>query len=298
MDYHVPVMQQECVEGLDIKAEGIYVDATFGGGGHSKAIEQKLKGKGKLFAFDQDTDAMKNTWDSPHFEFINQNFKHLKRYLKLYNAIPIQGLFADLGISSHQIDVPERGFSFRYNAELDMRMGQGVELTAADVLNDYSEEKLAELFRNYGEIRSHKKLAAAICDQRKLKPFQNIADLLEVLGAFTGKFPNKFYALVFQALRIEVNQEMEALKALLQQSIEVLDKGGRLVVLSYHSLEDRLVKNFMKTGNAEGVSEKDFYGNIYRPFKLINKKPIMASAEEVIENNRARSAKLRIAEKR
>ncbi|MEX2589362.1 MAG: 16S rRNA (cytosine(1402)-N(4))-methyltransferase RsmH [Chitinophagales bacterium] len=295
MDYHVPVMLNECVEALAIKKDGIYVDVTFGGGGHSKAIDAQLDG-GKLFAFDQDTDAQKNCWDSPHLNFINQNFRHLKRYLKLYNAIPIQGLFADLGISSHQIDVPERGFSFRYDADLDMRMGSA-EISAADILNTYSPEQIAKVLWEYGELGNSRKLAAEIVAFRGQKSFKRINDLLQVLEPFAGSMPNKFYARVFQALRMEVNQELDALKEMLEQSLEVLDTGGRLVVLSYHSLEDRLVKNFMKTGRVDGVQQKDFYGNIERPFRVITKKPMLPSKAEVKRNSRARSAKLRIAEK-
>lgn len=296
MVYHVPVMLEECIEALAIRKDGTYVDATFGGGGHSRAIDQELDG-GKLFAFDQDPDAKNNCWDSSHLVFINQNFQHIKRYLKLYKAIPIQGLFADLGISSHQIDVPERGFSFRYDAPLDMRMGPAAGFTAAELLNTATESHLAKVLWQYGELKNSKKIAAELIAYRKQKPLETTGDLVQVLNPFAGKLPNKFYARVFQALRMEVNGELNALKELLSQSIEVLEKGGRLVVLSYHSLEDRLVKNFMKTGNADGEQRKDFYGNIERPFKLIVKKPLLPSAEEIKRNKRARSAKLRIAEK-
>lgn len=295
MEYHVPVMLDECIQALNIQKDGKYVDVTFGGGGHSRAIDSKLDG-GQLFAFDQDTDAQENCWESPHLHFINQNFQHLKRYLKLYKAIPIQGLFADLGISSHQIDVPERGFSFRYDADLDMRMGSA-EITAADVLNTYTQDEIAKVFWEYGELRNSRKLASVVVSYRDQQAFKTTGDLMQALDAFAGGMPNKFFAKVFQALRIEVNQEMEVLKSMLEQSLEVLDEGGRLVVLSYHSLEDRIVKNFMKTGNVDGVQEKDFYGNIKRPFKLINKKPILPTDAEIKRNSRARSAKLRIAEK-
>lgn len=296
MEYHIPVMLEECVKALNIRADGTYVDVTFGGGGHSRAIDAELNG-GKLFAFDQDTDAEKNCWESPHLTFINQNFQHVKRYLKLHNAIPVQGLFADLGISSHQIDVPERGFSFRFDADLDMRMGPAAELTAADLLNTYTEERLSDVFWEYGELTNSRVLASEIVTFRKQSSFKRINDLLRVIEPFAGKMPNRFYARVFQALRMEVNQELDMLKKMLEQSLEVLDEGGRLVVLTYHSLEDRLVKNFMKTGNVEGELQKDFYGNIQRPFKSLTKKPWLPSAKEIKKNPRSRSAKLRIAEK-
>jgi 16S rRNA (cytosine1402-N4)-methyltransferase len=295
--YHNPVLLHECLEGLAINPDGIYVDTTYGGGGHSSAIEGKLK-HGKLVVFDQDEDAL-NENKSEHILFINQNFRYLKKYLKYYEMIPIDGLLADLGVSSHQIDTPERGFSTRYNAELDMRMNKNNPLTAKEIINTYSEFELQRIFSEYGEIINSKRLASAIGTARKEKEISTINELKEAIKACVNKVnDNQYYAQVFQALRIEVNDELGALKDLLTQSGDVMKKGGRLVVISYHSLEDRLVKNFIAKGKFKGEAEKDFYGNrLQVPFKAVNKKPIIADREERSKNPRSRSAKLRIAEK-
>ncbi|MCX2742656.1 16S rRNA (cytosine(1402)-N(4))-methyltransferase RsmH [Mangrovivirga sp. M17] len=299
MMYHKPVMLKECLEGLAIKPEGIYVDVTFGGGGHSKPILKYLS-EGKLFAFDQDVDAKANAdqIESPNFQFIQSNFRYLKKYLKLYGINKVDGVLADLGISSHQIDVPERGFSTRYEAQLDMRMDQNTNLTAEEIVNTYSESQLHRILGIYGELKNARTAAATIVSHRINKRIQTVNQLKEVLQKCTprGK-ENKYLAQVFQALRIEVNDEMKALEDFLMQTAEVIRPGGRLVVMSYHSLEDRLVKNFIAKGNFQGQPEKDFYGNLIRPFEPVNRKPIIASEEEVAENSRARSAKLRIGER-
>ena len=295
--YHQPVLLNESITGLDLKENGIYVDATFGGGGHSKKILEQLKG-GRLLGFDQDEDAQKNVLDDPRFQLIPQNFKYAKNFLQLYNALPIDGLLADLGVSSHQFDVAERGFSFRFDAPLDLRMDVKNPQTAASILETYDENQLADVFFHYGELRNARKIARAIAQARTEKPIRTTGDLKQILTPFFPKNQeNKFLSMAFQALRIEVNQELEALKILLQQALDMLRSGGRLVVISYHSLEDRLVKNFMKTGNLNGEVVKDFYGNIQTPFRLITRKAIVPSDAEIAENNRARSAKLRIAEK-
>jgi 16S rRNA (cytosine1402-N4)-methyltransferase len=295
--YHTPVLLNESIEGLNLKENGIYVDATFGGGGHSKKILEHLK-DGRLLGFDQDEDAQKNVLNDPRFFLIPQNFKYAKNFLQLYHALPIDGLLADLGVSSHQFDVAERGFSFRFDAPLDLRMDVKNSLTAAEILEKYDENQLADLFYNYGELKNSRKIANVIVRARAEKPIQTTGDLKNLLTPFFPKNQeNKFLSMVFQALRIEVNQELEALKILLQQSVDMLKPGGRLVVISYHSLEDRLVKNFMKTGNLNGEIVKDFYGNNQTPFRLITRKAIVPSDAEISENNRARSAKLRIAEK-
>ncbi|NMM50076.1 16S rRNA (cytosine(1402)-N(4))-methyltransferase RsmH [Marinigracilibium pacificum] len=299
MMYHKPVMLGECIEGLAIKPEGVYVDVTFGGGGHSKPI-LKLLSEGKLFAFDQDVDAKANAdqIESPNFQFIQSNFRYLKKYLKLYGINKVDGVLADLGISSHQIDVPERGFSTRYEAQLDMRMDQNSNLTAEEIVNTYSESQLHRIFGIYGELKNARTAAATIVSHRINNRIQTVNQLKEVLKSCTprGK-ENKYHAQVFQALRIEVNDEMKALEDFLMQTAEVIKPGGRLVVMSYHSLEDRMVKNFIAKGNFQGQPEKDFYGNLIRPFEPVNRKPIIASDEEVAENSRARSAKLRIGER-
>lgn len=293
-------MLQECLEALDIKPSGYYVDVTFGGGGHSKAILEKI-GNGKLYAFDQDKDARKNIEEinREEFVFIGANFRFLKRYLKMHGVNGVDGILADLGVSSYQIDEGERGFSTRFEGELDMRMDQDAALSAKEVVNNYSEADLHKILGMYGEVRNAKTLAAAIVSFRVNKPISTSGDLKHVLRRFAprGK-ENKYYAQVFQALRIAVNDELKALEEFLEQSAEVLNPGGRLVVISYHSLEDRMVKNFMNKGNVAGQEEKDFYGTLLRPLQPISKKPIIASREEVAENNRARSAKLRVAEKR
>ena len=297
MQYHNPVLLKESVDGLNINPNGIYVDATFGGGGHSREILKRLT-KGKLFAFDQDIDAEQNTIKDERFVLIRQNFKFLKNFLKLYQAVPINGVLADLGVSSHQFDVPERGFSTRFDAELDMRMDRNSAKSATTILNEYEEDKLKGIFWKYGELRNAGKIASLIVQKRAEKKIKTVNELKETIASCTVKSKeNSFYAQVFQALRIEVNEELEALKELLLQSLEVLDKGGRLAVISYHSLEDRLVKNFIKTGKFEGEIEKDFFGNPLVPLRAINNKPIIPSKEEIKLNNRARSAKLRIAEK-
>jgi 16S rRNA (cytosine1402-N4)-methyltransferase len=298
MEYHNPVLLKECIEGLNINPSGIYVDVTFGGGGHSREILKHLT-TGKLYAFDQDEDAVKNKIDDPRFTLIRQNFRFLKNFLKLHNALPIDGLLADLGVSSHQFDEAERGFSTRFDAKLDMRMDRNVKNTAADVLNTYSEEDLKRIFKLYGEVDNAGKLAYVIFHARKEKEIETVNDLKAAIDKCVrrGK-ENQYYAQVFQALRIEVNKELDVLQELLVQSLDVLKPGGRLVVIAYHSLEDRLVKNFTRTGKFEGELEKDFYGNPITPFKQITRKPIMPGEKEVEENSRARSAKLRIVEKK
>jgi 16S rRNA (cytosine1402-N4)-methyltransferase len=295
--YHTPVLLNESIEGLNLKENGVYVDATFGGGGHSKKILEQLKG-GRLLGFDQDEDAQKNSLDDSRFQLIPQNFRFAKNFLKLYQALPVDGLLADLGVSSHQFDVAERGFSFRFDAPLDLRMDVKNPLSAAEILAKYDEKQLADLFYHYGELRNARRIANVIVRERAEKPIETTSDLKNLLIRLAPRNQeNKFLSMVFQALRIEVNQEMEALKILLQQSVEMLSSGGRLVVICYHSLEDRLVKNFMKTGNLEGEVVKDFYGNVQTPFRLITRKAIVPNDKEISENNRARSAKLRIAER-
>ncbi len=298
MEYHNPVLLKECIDGLNINPEGIYVDVTFGGGGHSREILRHLT-TGKLYAFDQDDDAVKNKIDDERFVLIKQNFRYLKNFLKMYNALPIDGLLADLGVSSHQFDEAERGFTIRFDAKLDMRMDQNAKQTAADVLNTYSEEDLKRIFKLYGEVDNAGYLASIIYHNRKDKAIETVNDLKVMITKCVkrGK-ENQYYAQVFQALRIEVNKEMDVLQELLLQSLDVLKPGGRLVVISYHSLEDRLVKNIMRSGKFEGEVEKDFFGNQLTPFKQISKKPIVPSDEENKINSRARSAKLRIAEKK
>jgi 16S rRNA (cytosine1402-N4)-methyltransferase len=295
--YHNPVMLKESIDGLNIQPGGTYVDVTFGGGGHSKAILEQLK-DGRLIAFDQDSDALTNAFDDPRFTLIHQNFKYLKNFLRLHQASKVDGLIADLGVSSHQFDIPERGFSTRYDGELDARMDKRNEQTAATLINTYSLEDLTKTFRLYGELKNAYSISKRIIEARSLAPINTVDELKECLAPHAPRHKeNKFYAQVFQALRIEVNEELEALESLLKQCTEVIKPGGRLVVLAYHSLEDRLVKNFIKAGNFEGKLEKDFYGNIISPFKSLTRKPQTASIEEIKINNRARSAKLRIAKK-
>jgi 16S rRNA (cytosine1402-N4)-methyltransferase len=298
MYYHNPVLLKECIEGLNINPAGIYVDVTFGGGGHSREILKHLT-TGKLYAFDQDEDAVKNSIGDDRFVLIKQNFRYLKNFLKMYDALPIDGLLADLGVSSHQFDEAERGFSIRFDAKLDMRMDQNTKQTAAEVLNTYSEEDLKRIFRLYGEVENAGYLASIIFHNRKDKQIETVNDLKTMIVKCVKRGrENQYYAQVFQALRIEVNKELDVLQDLLMQSLEVLKPGGRLVVISYHSLEDRLVKNIMRSGKFEGDVEKDFYGNPLTPFKQITRKPIVPSEKENEENSRARSAKLRIAEKK
>ena len=296
MSYHRPVLLQSCIEGLDIKAGGTYVDVTFGGGGHSALILENLI-EGRLIAFDQDPDAANNLQEDNRLLFINQNFRYMKNFLKLHGTIPVDGILADLGISSWQIDQAERGFSTRFYGPLDMRMDKQSVLSAREVLNEYEIDELSKVFRLYGELRNAHKIAGEIEFQRKTESLETTEQLKQVLQKLAprGK-ENKFFAQVFQALRIEVNNELDVLKEFLKQSAEVLIPGGRLVVISYHSLEDRLVKNFIKAGNFEGQQEKDFYGNVLAPLKAVGKL-IVPDEKEQIENPRSRSAKLRIAEK-
>lgn len=296
--YHVPVLLGESLEGLAIQPEGVYVDVTFGGGGHSREILSRLQGEGHLYGFDQDADAEHNIPADPRFTFVRSNFRYLYNFMR-YHGVQgqVDGLLADLGVSSHHFDDQARGFSFRFEGALDMRMNTRAGKTAADVVNQYSEEALADLFYLYGELKVARKLAATLVKARAERPIATIGDFLEVIKPFVGKDKEKkFLAQAFQALRIEVNDEMSALKAMLKATLRVLKPGGRLVVITYHSLEDRLVKNFMKAGNFEGKSEQDFFGNQQSPFRLVNNKVIVPSVEEIERNPRARSAKLRIAE--
>ncbi|MEQ8325410.1 MAG: 16S rRNA (cytosine(1402)-N(4))-methyltransferase RsmH [Vicingaceae bacterium] len=290
-------MLKESTEALKIKPEGIYVDATFGGGGHSKEILKHLKG-GKLYAFDQDNDSASQVMDSENLVFIDQNFRYLKNFLKIHQALPVDGILADLGISSHQIDVPGRGFSFREDGPLDMRMNQNQELTAHEVINQYELDELTRIFRQYGELKEARRLAKVIVEKRQIQAIDTIKELIDCVQklALPHKL-NKFLAKLFQAIRIEVNGEMDALKELLSQCPEVLKNGGIMAFITYHSLEDRLVKNFIRSGRFDGELEKDFYGNVLKPLEAVNRKPIVPSEEEVERNNRARSAKLRIARK-
>jgi 16S rRNA (cytosine1402-N4)-methyltransferase len=294
--YHQPVMLAECLEGLSIDPEGTYVDVTFGGGGHSLKILEQLKG-GRLIAFDQDEDAKREAEkiNSRSFTFCQANFMYMKKYLRLNGVTKVNGVLADLGVSSHQIDSPERGFSTRFDGPLDMRMDQNISRTAADVLNDYPEEKLHKIFGMFGELKNARTVAKMIAQQRVTKPFSRTEDLKTALQPVApwGK-ENKYFAQVFQALRIEVNEELKALEDFLHQCAEVIEKDGRLVIMSYHSLEDRMVKNFMNKGKVFGEVEKDFYGNELKPFEAVNRKPIEASEEEREQNSRARSAKLRV----
>lgn len=291
-------MLNESVDGLDIKKDGIYVDVTYGGGGHSKEILKRLGDKGRLIAFDQDADVEANVVKDERLVLVPQNFRYLKNYLKMYGIQQIDGLLADLGVSSHQFDVGERGFSIRFDGPLDMRMSKSNLVTAAKIVNEYSEDDLVRLFREYGEINNAKKLVFEIVSKRMGSKFKTTTDLIEVAEKLVpGKMKNKYLAQVFQALRIEVNSELDVLKDLLMQSKEVIKPSGRLVVITYHSLEDRLVKNFLKNGSFSGELEKDFFGNQLVDFKLITRKPLTPSNEELQLNNRARSAKLRIAER-
>ena len=295
--YHKAVLLKESIEGLEINSDGTYVDITFGGGEHSKEILKKLN-NGRLIAFDQDKDALQNLIDDKRFTFVEQNFIFLKNFLKLNNAIPVDGILADLGVSSHQIDTSERGFSIRFNAELDMRMDKSKDLTAKEIINNYSEEQLKDIFYSYGEINNGARLANTIVEKRKIENIKTIKQFKEAISSCVpNDKENKYLAKVFQALRIEVNDELNVLKEMLNQTVDVMKKGGRLVVISYHSLEDRLVKNFLKSGNFDGIIEKDFYGNPKVPYKLINRKVIVPNEKEIMNNSRSRSAKLRIAEK-
>ncbi|MBO5795346.1 MAG: 16S rRNA (cytosine(1402)-N(4))-methyltransferase RsmH [Bacteroides sp.] len=297
--YHIPVLLMPSVDGMNIRPDGIYADMTFGGGGHSREILSRLGDGGRLLSFDQDEDAERNIVDNPHFTFVRSNFRYLKNFLRYHGIEQVDGILADLGVSSHHFDDSERGFSFRGDGPLDMRMNKRAGITAADVVNNYSEERLADIFYLYGELKNSRKIASVLAKARAIQPINTIGEFLEVIKPLFGRErEKKELAKVFQALRIEVNHEMEALKEMLCATAEVLRPGGRLVVITYHSLEDRLVKNMMKTGNVEGKMEKDFYGNVETPFRLVNNKVIVPSDEEIAENPRSRSAKLRIAEKK
>ena len=296
--YHQPVMLNECISALDIKSDGIYVDVTYGGGGHSREILKHLGPEGKLIVFDQDEEATKNIIADDRLTFINQNFEFMNNHLQYLNMVPVNGILADLGVSSHQFDTPDRGFSFRFDAELDMRMDTNQTLNAKRIINTYSEDALIRIFRIYGEINNAYNLSHTIVSNRSEDSVNTVFQLKELIKICVPKWKeNQYLAQVFQALRIEVNRELHVLQKFLTQTVEVLAPGGRLVVMSYHSLEDRLVKNFIQKGNFSGDDEKDFYGNKMTVMKAINKKPIEASAEEQQENNRSRSAKLRIGEK-
>lgn len=298
--YHTPALLHESVDGMNIRPDSICVDVTFGGGGHSREILSRLGKGGHLYAFDQDEDALGNVPDDSRFTFVKSNFRYLKNFLRYYDVEEIDCLLADLGVSSHHFDADERGFSFRFeNSDLDMRMNQKGRKTAAHVLNTYTESQLADVFYLYGELKQSRRIAAAIAKTRKDKPYRKTSDLLATMDSFIGRGgkDKKVLAQAFQALRIEVNEEMETLKEMLEQALDVLKVGGRIAVITYHSLEDRIVKNFFKTGNFEGKVEKDFFGNSETPFRLINNKVIIPGREEQERNPRSRSAKLRIAEK-
>lgn len=296
--YHLPVMLDECIKGLAIKKDGIYVDVTFGGGGHSKEILKHLGDEGRLYAFDQDVDAAQNLPDDPRLVFINHNFRYIRQFLEYLKAVPVDGILADLGISSYQINKAEKGFAHRLSGELDMRMDQRSGLKASDVLNNYEEKDLLRIFNQYGEVKNTFKLVQTILERRRLNPIVGIDDFKEAIrSCIPAKEESKYLSQVFQALRIEVNQELKALEILLENVTELLAPGGRLVVMSYHSLEDRMVKNFINTGNTAGELKKDMFGKTDLKIKAVNKKPIVPSQEEIDTNKRARSAKLRIAEK-
>jgi 16S rRNA (cytosine1402-N4)-methyltransferase len=296
--YHLPVMLNECIQGLNIKKDGIYVDVTFGGGGHSKEILRHLGEAGKLYAFDQDSDAVQNLPDDPRLVFINHNFRYIRQFLEYLKAVPVDGILADLGISSYQINTAEKGFAHRLSGDLDMRMDQNAKLKASDIINQYGERDLLKIFNQYGEIKNAYKLVQVILEKRKVNPITTIEEFkLAISNCIPGKEESKYLSQVFQALRIEVNNEMKALEALLENVTDLLATGGRFVVMSYHSLEDRMVKNFINTGNVEGELKKDLYGKTSLRMKAITKKPIIPTDEEITINKRARSAKLRIAEK-
>jgi 16S rRNA (cytosine1402-N4)-methyltransferase len=296
--YHIPVMLHECIEGLTINPDGVYVDVTFGGGGHSKEIYKKLSNKGKLIVFDQDPDAKNNVWEADNFYFVAANFAFISNHLRLLGIKHVDGILADLGVSSHQFDEETRGFSIRANAPLDMRMNKHGELSAKSVVNEYDEFELVKIFRSYGELSNARKMAGEIVKARASKKINTTNELMEVLRKCAPKFKeHKFFAQVFQAIRIEVNQELEVLEKFLEQTADVMAPGGKLVVMSYHSLEDRLVKNYMKRGSIHGEITKDFFGNVLKPFTEVNRHPIIPNEQEIEINTRARSAKLRIAER-
>ncbi|MBR4970748.1 MAG: 16S rRNA (cytosine(1402)-N(4))-methyltransferase RsmH [Paludibacteraceae bacterium] len=295
--YHTPALLYPCMEGLSINPSGVYVDVTFGGGGHSREILSRLNERGRLFGFDQDLDAMQNIVDDKRFTFVRSNFRYISNFLEYYGVEKVDGILADLGVSFHHFDESDRGFSFRFDGKLDMRMTQKATRTAAEVLNRYSEERLADIFYYYGELKQARKIASAIEARRKNEKFDTISDFVGVVEPWVGKDKQKkILACLFQALRIEVNREMDVLKKMLESSLSLLNPGGRLVVLTYHSLEDRLVKNFMKSGNFEGKVQQDFFGNRISPFRLVNNKVIVPDDAEIAMNPRSRSAKLRIAE--
>ena len=293
MEYHQPVLAAEAIDLLNIQPDGIYVDATFGGGGHSGLILQKLNDKGRLIGFDQDDDAQRNILSDDRFIFVHNNFRYLKRYLKLHRIPKVDGILADLGVSSHQLDEENRGFSYRFDVPLDMRMDQGGQKDAATILNTYSPEELQRVFSRYGEVRNAKTLANLIVHERSHQKIQTVGAFVALLEQVMRGNRLRYLSQVFQALRIEVNDEIGALEDFLNQCLEVLNPEGHLVIISYHSIEDRIVKHFLRTGNTEGKQEKDFYGNIYRPFKLLTKKAVLPSETEIKENPRARSAKMR-----
>ncbi|MBQ2839431.1 MAG: 16S rRNA (cytosine(1402)-N(4))-methyltransferase RsmH [Muribaculaceae bacterium] len=296
--YHIPALLPETLDALDIKSNGIYVDATFGGGGHSRAIVEQLDSNGHLYSFDQDEDAVKRAFEDPRFTIVYSNFRFLSNFLRYYNVDGVDGILADLGVSFHHFDDKDRGFSFRFEGPLDMRMNQKAKQTAAWILANYNEEQLANIFYLYGELKSARKIASAIVKARNISPIDTIERLLEVTKPLINpRQEKKELAMLFQALRIEVNGEINVLKKFLQQSLNALKPGGRLVIITYHSLEDRLVKNFMRSGNLTGEMEKDFFGRNLSPFKLLTSKPIVPSDEEIERNPRSRSAKLRIAQK-
>lgn len=297
--YHIPVMLHECVEALNIADNGIWVDATFGGGGHSRAILEAMNGRGHLYSFDQDSDAIANKPDSSNFTLVHSNFRFLKNWMRYYGVSHIDGLLADLGVSSHHFDTAERGFSFRDDGPLDMRMNAGAKFSAADIVNSYTQEKIADILYLYGELRQSRQMAAAIVRAREQRPLKTTSDLLRAVQSTISKaHEKKELAQIFQALRIEVNHEMDALKEMLNQAVELLKPHGRLVIMTYHSLEDRIVKNIIKAGNVEGKIETDFYGNRITPLRALNSKVITPDAQEQAANPRSRSAKLRIAEKK
>jgi len=296
--YHIPVLLDACIEGLNINPNGVYIDVTFGGGGHSRAIFERLSPQGKLIAFDQDPDALKNAWEAPNFHFIPANFQYMSNHLRALDVKQVDGILADLGVSSHQFDSAERGFSLRFDGDLDMRMNQAGTLTAKTIVNTYEEDDLYRVLRSYGEIDGLRKVVEALMRARQKTEITTTSQLTALLMPLAPrKKEHKFLAQVFQALRIEVNDEMAVLKSFLEQASKLLKPSGRLVVMSYHSLEDRLVKNYMKRGSFDGKTEKDFFGNLIKPFDEIIRKPVSPSDEEIERNNRARSAKLRIAEK-
>lgn len=298
LTYHIPVLLMPSINGMNIHLDGVYVDVTFGGGGHSREILSRLGNGGRLLGFDQDEDAERNIVNDPHFTFVRSNFRYLKNFLRYHDIEEADAILADLGVSSHHFDDSERGFSFRFDGALDMRMNKRAGLTAADVVNTYEEERLANILYLYGELKNSRKLASVIAKARILQKITTIGEFLEIIKPLFGRErEKKELAKVFQALRIEVNQEMEALKEMLYAATKALKPGGRLVVITYHSLEDRMVKNVMKTGNVEGKTEKDFFGNIQTPFRLVNNKVIIPDEQEIERNPRSRSAKLRIAEK-